>query len=266
MIDWLMQLDFIGRALLAGLGIAILAGPLGSLMIWRRMAYFGDTLAHSTLLGLSLALMLQINVYFGLFGISLLVASLMALLVRQKWVASDAILGLLSHTMLAIGLITATQVRGVRVDLLGYLYGDILAVNMQDIALIYLIVVVVISALFYLWRWLLAATVDSDLARCEGVPVEFTNWALIIMLAAVFAIAIKLVGVLLITALLIIPAAAARRFARSPETMIIIASIFGCIAVVVGFKASLAWDWPTGPAIVAAAATLFVLGLLRKAV
>jgi zinc transport system permease protein len=259
--DWLMHLDFTHRALLAGIGIALLAGPLGSLMIWRRMAYFGDTLAHSTLLGLSLALLLQINIYFGLVGVSLLVACLLASLTKQKWLANDAILGILSHSTLAIGLIAATAIRGVRVDLLSYLYGDILAVNLQDLMWIFIVVVAVLITVAYLWRWLLSATIESDLARCEGVPVEFTSWSLIIMLALVFAVAIKLVGVLLITALLIIPASAARRFAKSPESMVLIASIIGCIAVLIGFKASLAWDWPTGPAIVAAAAAVFAVSL-----
>lgn len=262
MIEWLTTLDFTTRALLAGIGIAILAGPLGSLMLWRRMAYFGDTLAHSTLLGLSLSLLLQINIYIGLIGVSLLVACLLAILTKQKWLASDAILGLLSHTTLAIGLIAATSIKGVRVDLLSYLYGDILSVNLQDIAYIFLVVILVLAVVWYLWRWLLSATIDSDIARCEGVPVEFTSWALIIMLALVFAVAIKLVGVLLITALLIIPASAARKFAKTPEAMVGIASVIGCVAVVLGFCASLTWDWPTGPAIVAAAAAVFAISLV----
>ncbi len=264
MYAWLLGLDFITRAILAGLGIAILAGPLGSLIVWRRMAYFGDTLAHSTLLGLSLALLLNINIYIGLITVSLIVAALLAGLNRQKWLASDAILGILSHTTLAIGLIAATSINGVRVDLLSYLYGDILAVDLQDIAYIFAVVIIVLGLVACLWRWLLSATIHSDLARVEGVPVEFTNWAFIIMLALVFAVAIKLVGVLLITALLVIPASTARRFARTPEAMVLVASMIGCIAVLIGFWASLTWDWPTGPAIVATTSALFVLSLCTR--
>lgn len=264
MIDWIQSLDFVQRALIAGMGIAILAGPLGSLMLWRRMAYFGDTLAHSTLLGISLSLLLHINIYTGLVTVCLLVACLLAGLTKQKWLASDAILGILSHTTLAIGLITATAIRGVRVDLLSYLYGDILSVNLQDITYIFLVVIVVLLLLWRLWRWLISATIHVDLARTEGVPVDFTSWALIIMLALVFAVAIKLVGVLLITALLIIPASAARKFARTPEMMIVVASIFGCLSVALGFWASLFWDWPTGPSIVVAAAGIFALSITRR--
>lgn len=264
MIDWLATLTFIDRALIAGIGIALLSGPLGSLMLWRRMAYFGDTLAHSTLLGISVALLLHVNLYIGLITVSLLIAALLASLTKQKWLANDTILGILSHTTLAIGLITATAIQGVRVDILSYLYGDILSVNLQDIAFIFLVVALVLIILWRLWGWLLSATVHADLARTEGVPVDFTSWALIIMLALVFAVAIKLVGVLLITALLIIPASAARRFARTPEAMVLIASGIGCIAVLLGFWASLSWDWPTGPAIVAAAAGVFGLGFVFK--
>lgn len=261
MYAWLLDLDFTTRALIAGFGIALLAGPLGSLIVWRRMSYFGDTLAHSTLVGISLALLLNVNIYIGLITVSLIIASLLAALTKQKWLASDAVLGILSHTTLAIGLIAATAIKGVRVDLLSYLYGDILAVNLQDIAYILVVIVIVAVLLVGLWRWLLSATIHSDLARVEGVAVGITNWAFIVMLALVFAVAIKLVGALLITALLIIPASAARRFARSPETMVAIASIIGCAAVVLGFLASINWDWPTGPAIVVATATIFVASL-----
>ncbi len=259
--DWLANLDFTTRALIAGLGIAILAGPLGSLILWRRMAFFGDTLAHSTLSGLSLAVLLNINPYFGLIAISLLVACLLAGLSKYQWLASDAILGMLSHSLLAIGLIAATLVPGVRVDLLGYLYGDILSVTSLDLIYIVGVLLVVFVLLKAIWRWILSATIHSDLAMVEGVPVALTNWSLIIILALVFAVAIKLVGVLLITALLIIPASSARKFARSPEAMVILSSIFGCVAVGLGFGSSLRWDIPTGPAIVVAAAVIFLFSL-----
>lgn len=261
MFVWLTELDFMVRAIIAGLGIAVLAGPLGSLMIWRRMSYFGDTLAHSALLGVGLAALLHINVYVGLVSVSIIVACLLAVLNKASWLASDAVMGILSHTMLAIGLITATVIAGVRIDLLSYLYGDILAVNLQDIAYIYGVMLTVMVVLCSMWRNLLSTTIHADLARVEGVAVDTVNWAFTILLALVFAVAIKLVGVLLITSLLIIPASAARKFARTPEVMTIIASIIGCLAVGLGFVASLNWDWPTGPAIVAVAAGIFVLSI-----
>lgn len=263
--QWLMNLDFIHRALLAGIGVAVLAGPLGSLILWRRMAYFGDTLAHSTLLGLCLAILLHINVYIGLVVVSMLVACILVLMMKQRWVASDAILGILSHTTLAAGLIVATLMQGVRIDLLGYLYGDILSVNSTDILYILIVDVIALAILYTFWQKFLSATVHADLARVEGVPVTLTNWLFIILLALVFAFAIKVVGVLLITALLIVPAAAARRMARSPEAMVLFASLIGAIAVGLGFIASIKLDWPTGPAIVVAAASIFLISLVVRA-
>lgn len=259
-----LHFDFATRAMLAGIGIAILAGPLGSLMIWRRMAYFGDTLAHSTLLGICLALLLNINIYIGLTTITLLIAAMLAALNKQKWLASDAILGILSHSTLAIGLVAATAIQGVRVDLLSYLYGDILAVGLQDLIYIAVVMLIVATTLLKLWTWILATTIHSDLAQVEGVPVNITNWSFIILLALVFAVALKLVGALLITALLIIPASTARRFAATPEMMIFLASVIGCLAVVIGFFASLYWDWPTGPAIVVASAVMFAISLFSR--
>lgn len=262
--DWLPQLDFTHRALIAGLGIAVLAGPLGSLILWRRMAYFGDTLAHSTLLGLCLGMLLHINLYIGLVAVSLLVAIILVSLVKQNWLASDTVLGILSHTTLATGLIVATTVPGIRIELLSYLFGDILSVNMIDIFYILRVDLVALIILWGFWPKFLSTTVDKDLAKVEGLPVDVINWMFIIMLAFVFAFAIKIVGVLLITALLIIPPAAARRFARSPEQMVLLASIFGAIAVGAGFMASLNWNWPTGPAIVVMATLIFFLSLFTK--
>lgn len=254
-----MQLDFIARALLAGIGIALVAGPLGSLIVWRRMANFGDTLAHSTLLGVCLALLLSINLYIGLIGVCVLVACALAGLSSQKHLANDTILGILAYTTLALGLIVATFLQGVRVDLLGYLYGDILAVNETDLAWIYGLDILVLLVLTKLWRSLLSMTVHEDLARVEGVSIAKVKWTLMIMMALVFAIAMKLIGILLITALLIIPASGARQFAKTPEQMAILASILGMIAVLAGILVSVYWDWPTGPAIVVMSAVIFVV-------
>lgn len=257
-----MQLDFVSRAILAGMGIALVAGPLGSFIVWRRMANFGDTLAHSTLLGVCFALLLSINLYIGLFSICIIVAALLSLFSKQRRLANDTILGMLAYTTLALGLIIATFLEGVRVDLLGYLYGDILAVNEIDLIWILCVDILVLIALMVLWRPLLSVTVHEDLARVEGAPVTTAKWAFMIMLAIVFAISMKLVGILLITALLIIPASAARQISRTPEQMAIFASIIGMIAVAAGVMVSNTWDWPTGPAIVVVSTGIFALNLL----
>lgn len=252
--------EFLARALLGGLGVALVAGPLGTFIVWRRMAYFGDTLAHSGLLGVVLGTMLGINPELGVVATCLGVAVALVLLQRQRWLATDTLLGILAHTTLSLGLVALAFLETVRVDLVGYLFGDILSINTADLCWIWGGNLLALGALAWLWRPLLAATVHEELARVEGVPVFPVRLAFMLLIAIVIAVAMKVVGILLITSLLIIPAAAARRFARSPEGMAVLASAFGCAAIGLGLWASLRWDTPAGPSVVVAATTLFALG------
>ena len=254
--------DFLLRALIAGCGVAVVAGPLGSFVIWRRMAFFGDTLAHSALLGVAAGVAFGIGGNAGIVVVCLGVAVLLATLRRDRRLAGDTVLGILSHGALALGLVGLAFIDRGKVDLQALLFGDILSVTPSDIAWIYGGGAVVAVALAWLWRPLLAATVDEELATVEGVPVGAVGFAYMIMLAAVVALSMKVVGVLLVTALLIIPAAAARCLARSPERMAVMASATGCLAVAWGLSGSLAFDAPSGPSIVVAALALFVLAML----
>ena len=252
--------DFLPRALAGGIGVALAAGPLGTFVVWRRMAYFGDALAHSGLLGVALGALLGVNPQWGVTGICLLMALTLALLQRQRRLATDTLLGLLAHTTLSLGLVGLAFLETVRVDLVGYLFGDILAISVVDLYWIWGGTLLALATLTALWRPLLAATVHEELARVEGVPVFRVQLAFMLLIAIVIAVAMKVVGILLITSLLIIPAAAARRFARSPEGMAALASVLGCAAIGIGLWASLRWDTPAGPSVVVAAAALFILG------
>ena len=254
--------DFFVRALVAGVGVAAVAGPLGCFVVWRRMAYFGDTIAHSALLGVALALMLETHVMVGVFCVSVAVALALVVLQRAGTLSSDTILGILSHSALALGLVIVALMTWLRVDLMAYLFGDILSVSRTDIALVYLGGAAVLACLVALWRPLLAATASSDLARAEGLMPARTNLVLMLLIAGVIAITIKIVGILLITALLIVPAATARRFAATPEMMAVFASGAGVAAVCAGLFASLRLDTPSGPSIVAAALAIFLASLL----
>lgn len=258
--------EFFLRALLGGIGVAALAGPLGSFIVWRRMAFFGDTLAHSALLGVALGFVLGIDLTLGIFASCIAIALLLPVWQRQQKLPGDTLLGILSHTALSLGLVTIAFLSTLRVDLLGYLFGDILAVGWRDVAMIYAGGAVVMGLMIWLWRPLLSMTVHEEMARVEGVPVERVKLGFVLLLAITVAIAMKIIGMLLITSLLIIPAAAARSFARTPERMALYASLIGMLAVVMGLTASLRFDLPTGPAIVVAAATLFVLSLLIPAI
>ncbi len=258
--DTTMLDDFFTRAIIAGIGLALVTGPLGCFIVWRRMAYFGDTMAHSALLGVALSLVLQVNMTLGVFIIAAAVAGALLLLQRRQTLSTDALLGILSHSALAIGLVVAF-LSGIRVDLMGFLFGDILAVSVTDIVVIYLGGLVILGVLAAMWRPLLAATVNAEVAEAEGMRPEVTRIVFMLLLASVIAIAMKIVGVLLITALLIIPAATARRLSATPEQMAVISAGVGALAVAGGLFGSLRFDTPSGPSIVVAALALFLISI-----
>ena len=256
---------FVWRALLGGIGVAAVAGPLGCFVVWRRMAYFGDALAHGALLGVALGFLLDLDLNvstllaFAVFSLAL------AALQSQRRLATDTLLGILSHAALALGLVAISFMVRLRVDLLGYLFGDILSVTLADLVWIYGGGAVVLAAIVLLWPRLVAITVHEELAQAEGIAVAPLRLALMLLIALVIVVAIKIVGILLITALLIIPAAAARAFARSPEQMAVLASALGALSVLGGLGASLQWDTPSGPSVVVVAAALFLLSLAAEA-
>jgi zinc transport system permease protein len=254
--------DFFVRAILAGVGLALTTGPLGCFIIWRRMAYFGDTIAHSALLGVALSLLFELNLTLAVFAVAALVSVLLLFLQKRQALSADALLGFLSHATLAIGLVMVAFMSWVRIDLIAFLFGDILAVSTTDIALIWGGGLFVLVAMAWLWRPLLAATVNAELAEAEGLKPERARLFFMLLMAVVIAIAMKIVGIMLITSLLIIPAAAARRFSPTPETMAVLASLIGAAAVVGGLFGSLTYDTPSGPSIVVAALILFILSLL----
>ncbi len=256
--------DFFARALIGGIGVALVAGPLGCFIVWRRMAYFGDTMAHSALLGVALALLLDLDVTLGVFAITATVAFALVLLQRQRALPTDALLGILSHSTLALGLVLVAFMAWLRIDLLSYLFGDLLAVTRFDIALIWLGGAAVLAVLAAVWRPLLAGTVSEELAAAEALHPERARLVFMVLMAAVIAIAMKIVGILLITSLLVIPAATARRYAAGPEAMALLAGALGALAVALGLFGSLEFDTPAGPSVVVAALLLFLLGLLRR--
>ncbi|MFL2773169.1 MAG: iron chelate uptake ABC transporter family permease subunit [bacterium] len=252
--------DFIWRAVIAGAGVALVAGPLGCFVVWRRMAYFGDTVAHSSLLGVALGLLLGFNVMLGVFAAGFAVALVLSGFLREKWLSGDTVLGTLSHASLSLGVIVISLMTWLRVDLMGYLFGDILAVSITDLYWVYGGGMLVLVLMVFLWRPLLAVTVDQELARAEGIEAARYELMLMLIIAAVIALAMKIVGVLLVTSLLIIPAAAARRLSRTPEQMALMAAFVGVLSVLLGLFASFQFDTPSGPSIVLASLMLFIIG------
>ena len=259
-----MMDDFFSRAIIAGVGVALVAGPLGCYIVWRRLAYFGDTLSHAALLGIALALLFQVNITLSVFLVSVFVSLSLLTLQRRVTLSTDALLGLLAHSALAFGMVALSFMSWVRVDLMGFLFGDILAVTPFDIAIIWGGGLVVLIILMIFWRSLFAATVNLELAEAEGMKPEQANVVFMLLMAAVIAISMKIVGVLLITSMLIFPAAIARRFAGGPEQMALLSALIGVIAVFGGLFGSLHWDTPAGPSIVVAASTFFIITVLAS--
>ncbi|MFZ5561519.1 MAG: iron chelate uptake ABC transporter family permease subunit [Pseudomonadota bacterium] len=257
-------LELLWPALAAGLLVALVAGPLGSLLVWRRLAYFGDSLAHAALLGVGLGFLLAIPGWLGIALVCLLVALLLGLLLRRPEVASDTLLTLLATSSLSLGLIVLSLVENQRVDVMAYLFGDLLGVAPADLPALLLVAAATLALLLWQWRALLLCAVNEELAAVDGVPVARLRLLLLMLVALIVTAAMKVVGVLLITALLVIPAAAARRFSRTPEQMALLASGIGMLAVGAGLVGSLRWDLPLGPAIVVAAATCFALATLLR--
>ncbi len=222
------------------------------------MAYFGDTLAHSALLGVALGFVLHVNLTVGIFVICQLLAVLLFVSQFQRQLASDTMLGIFSHGALSLGLVTLAFMDDVRIDLVAYLFGDILAIGNADLGWIFGAGGVALVGLLCIWKPLLAITIHEDLARVEGIPVDRINWLFLGLIALTVAVMMKVVGMLLVTALLIIPAATARRFAGNPEVMAVFAVVIGCLSVMLGLLGSFQYDTPSGPSIVVAACLLFM--------
>lgn len=248
--------EFLLYALAAGIGVALAAGPLGCFVVWRRMAYFGDATAHAAILGVAIALLASLPIFLGV----LIAAIAMAVLVarrRESGLAMDTLLGVAAHAALAVGLVAVSLVPGRPLDLEAYLFGDILSLDRSDLTVIWLGVVVILGILIWRWNAMLMATLNHDLASAEGLNPDKERLVLALTLAVLVAVAIKVVGALLITAMLIIPAATARSLGSTPERMAVIAAGLGVLAVFGGLALSMTVDTPAGPSIVAIASAFF---------
>ncbi len=252
---------FFQRALLAGLAVALVAGPIGCFIVWRRMAYFGETLAHAGLLGAGLGLLFNVNIALGAIAVAMIVALVLIALKRQQQLAVDTILGILSHTALALGIVVIGLVTGAVTGHLDILFGDVLTVSTQDVWMVWAVAALAMGLLALLWRNMIAISVHEDLARAEGINVQRAELLFTLLIAFVTAISMKIVGLLLITALTVIPAAAARRLATTPETMAVLSIVLAAIAVVAGLMMSATWGTVAGPSIVLSAGLLFILTL-----
>ncbi len=250
--------DFMTRATLAGIGVSLAAAPLGCFVVWRRMAYFGEATAHAAMLGVAISLTFEFSILAGAILISLIMASSVTIL-EGRSLFLDTLLGVAGHSSIAAGLVIVSFISGVRIDLMAYLIGDILAVSNMDLLMIWIGVGIIFSLVIWRWSPLLLVTMSEDLASASGYNPKKENFVITLSLAIVVAVGIKVVGVLLIIALLIIPAASARSVASSPESMGIIAAIIGILSSILGLNSAYLFDTPTGPSIVCVASLFFFI-------
>ena len=255
--------DFFIRALFAGIGVAFVTGPLGCFVIWRRLSYFGDTLAHSALLGVTIAYSLEFNIAFSVFITSSLIALILVQLQNKTNLPGDALLGLLAHSSLAVGLVVIGFLTFIRFDIMGLLFGDILAVTVNDIYIIWFGGALILLILKLIWKPLFASTVNYELAEAEGLNPDRAKAIFTILMAAIIAISIKIVGLLLITGMLIIPTAMARNLSDTPRKMVVYSILGGLLSVLIGLFSSLEFNTPSGPSIIAAALFLFIISLFK---
>lgn len=258
-IDTINFQDFMWRALFAGVGIAIFAAPLGCLMVWRRMAYLSDTLSHAALLGVAIGFFLKLPIPLGILGTAFLVAMVLWLFRLNRGITTDTLLTILTHASLALGLVLISLVPTARLDLMSYLVGDILTVTVQGLIWIYVGGIGILVGVTTYWQTFITTTVHEELALIEGVPVAKTRFILLLLMAVFVAISMQFIGVLLLSALLIIPAATARFLARTPEQMVLFSAVAGIISVVIGLLLSLLGDLPAGPSIALVSSFLFTV-------
>ena len=254
--------QFLVNALLGGTCVALICGPLGSLVVWQRMSYFGATLSHAALLGVPLGLLFQIELSLAILVISLIAAIVIYSLSGSRGLSNDTLLGITAHGSLALGLLIIATIPNVRVDIFSYLFGDILSISQRDLIYIFVGGIIISIALRLIWNPLLSLIVQAEIARVEGINEHRIRLIFLLALSLMIAISMQIIGVLLIVSLLIIPAATVRPFSNSPKTMVVLAALIGVIAVWGGLWMSFSWDTPSGPSIVVVASVLFVLAQL----
>ncbi|MCH2547006.1 MAG: metal ABC transporter permease [Alphaproteobacteria bacterium] len=254
--------DLILRAIFAAIGIGLLAGMLGSFIIWRRMSYMGDAMGHASLMGVVLGLLLGVLPFYTILAVATFIGLLLSQLQKDKRLPFDALLGVVSTGGLAVGLLVYGAMPTRQVDLYGYLFGDILAVNSQQLLLIYGALIVQGILIYSQWRALLRMIIHEDIARIEQVPVGKLQIMLTICIAVTVALALQIVGMLLITAMLVIPPLAARPLSGNPQQMVIGSMALAVIAAIGGVVLSYHYNLSTGPSIVLVAIALFVMTLM----
>ena len=256
--------DFVIRALIAGIFMVSIAAPMGCLMVWQRLAFLSDTLGHAAVLGVGIGIGLQLHPMFGVLAVVLLIVLSLSRVNNFNNALSETALAIISHSGLAAGLILLGTLPNRNISLESILFGDLLATSVNDLMMIAITVAVLVFLLLHHWRSFVAVSVSREIAQAEGIEVRKTQFLMYLMIALLVAVMMKVMGVLLIAAALVIPTSSARLVSRSPEQMVLFSAIFGMGSLAGGMTSSFHFDWQTGPAIVLSAAVLLVITLVVK--
>lgn len=255
MMEWLQLLL---PAWIMGTLLVFLTAPLGCLMLWRRMSFFADTMAHGTLLGVALAAVLSLPLWIGVtFTAILLVAVLWVL--HDPRLPNDALLALCSATLLCSGLLLIQHLPALRPELLSYLFGDLLTIEWSDLPVFIGIIIAALAVLFHYWQAQIQIAIDPDIAVSEGVNAKWQRLIFMLLLALFTVLALRAVGSLLMGALLVIPALSARLVSHSPKQMVIAAFIIAQMGVTVGLWSSAGLNISTGLSIVLTMSIVFAM-------
>ena len=259
MTEWLD--DFLVRSVIAGLIMVVIAAPMGCLMVWQRLAFLSDTLGHAAVMGVGLGLLLEVTPVFGVLAVALLIVFSLNRVNSFNSALSETTLAIISHTGLAGGIILVGLLPAQSVNLEAILFGDLLATTSADLTRLLITTVVLLLLLLHYWRSFVAVSVSREIAQAEGIEVRKVQLLMYIMIALLVAVMMKVMGVLLIAAMLVIPTSSARLFSRSPEQMVAVSALYGLGALAGGISSSFHFDWQTGPAIVVSATLLLLITL-----
>ena len=255
----IFQYDFMIRAFIAGIAVAIIAPLIGIFLVVRRYSLMSDTLAHISLAGLAIGFLLEIYP-IGVAVITTVIASFfMEKLRNSKRVFGESILALFISGSLAIAIVLISISKGFNVDLFSYLFGSIATVSTQDIYLIVALCAIVIFVILRYYESLFAVSFNEELSKARGVPVEKINLMLIVLAAISVTIIMQIVGILLVGALMVIPVISAMQLKKSFANTIVIAEVFSFISVISGLFISYYLDIASGGSIVVVALFIFLL-------
>ncbi|HMI76980.1 MAG TPA: zinc ABC transporter permease subunit ZnuB [Buchnera sp. (in: enterobacteria)] len=259
----MIELFFLGW--LAGILLTLVTGPLGSFIVWRRMSAFGDTLSHSSLLGLSVGVVLNINPFYTVLFLLLFISSIIIFLEYISCLALDTILGIITYSTLSLGMITVSFMSEIKkMSITNYFFGDLLTITFSDLIIIILLIIVVLFILIWYWKKMLLLTINAELAKVDGVNITKIRLIFILITAVTISVSIKFIGSLVIAALLVIPAATSQRFASSPENMACISILIGILGVTSGMLVSYFFHTPSSPSIVLFLSCFFLLSYFKK--